>query len=77
MKSQQEVFLRKLVRVYGYTAKDTYKEMAVKIGNICYGTVRNHLLALEEAKVLKIENKGKYHQTYHLNRNKVKTILND
>jgi len=76
LRPQQEVFLRKVVKIYGYTAKDTYKDIAAKIGGICYSSVRNHLLALEDAKLLKIENKGKYHQTYHLNKNKVEAIFN-
>jgi len=76
LRPQQEVFLRKVVKIYGFTAKDTYKDMAVKISDICYSSVRNHLLALEAAKVLKIENKGKYHQTYYLDESKVKKLLN-
>ena len=77
LKPQQEVFLRRLVKIYGYTAKDTYKDMAVKISGISYSSVRNYLLALEAAKVLKIESKGKYHQTYHLDKDKAERILND
>jgi len=77
LRAQQEVFLRNLVKIYGYTAKDTYKEMSVKISGISYSSVRNHLLALEAAEVLKIENKGRYHQTYHLDKDKVNEALND
>ena len=77
LKPQQEVFLRRLVKIYGYTAKDTYKEMSVKISGISYSSVRNHLLALEAAEVLKIENKGKYNQTYRLDKDKAERILND
>jgi DNA-binding transcriptional ArsR family regulator len=77
LRPQQEVFLRKLCKIYGYTVKDTYKAIAVKIGNLKYSSVRNHLRALEEAKVLKIENKGKYNQAYYLDRTKVKKLLNE
>ena len=77
LKPQHEVFLRKLVKIYGYTAKDTYKDMAVKISGIGYSSVRNHLLALEAAKVLKIENKGKYHQTYYLDKTLIEKLMNE
>lgn len=76
LRPQQEVFLRKLIKIYGYTAKDTYKIMAAKIGNIAYTSVRNHLLALEVAKVIKIDNKGKYNQTYYINKYEVNKVLN-
>jgi DNA-binding transcriptional ArsR family regulator len=72
----QKLFLRELVKMYGYIIQETYKDMAQKLGGINYGTVRNHLIALEAAKVLKIENKSKYNQVYHLDRKKVTRIIN-
>jgi DNA-binding transcriptional ArsR family regulator len=63
--------------MYGYTIRDTYKGMVQKLKGLSYGTVRNHLLALEAAKVLKIENKGKYNQAYYLDKDKVDKIIND
>jgi DNA-binding transcriptional ArsR family regulator len=67
----QKLFLKEVVKKYGYTVCDTYKGIAQKVNGISYGTVRNHLLALEAAKVLKIENKGKYNQIYYLSKDKV------
>ena len=63
----QRAFVMALIEKYGYTVQATLKEIAQGIGNISYTSVRNYLLFLEAAKILKIENKGKYHQTYYLN----------
>jgi phage anti-repressor protein len=73
----QKLFLREVVKKYGYTIRDTYKGIAQKVNGISYGTVRNHLLALEAAKVLKIENKGKYYQIYYMDKDKVNKIINE
>jgi predicted ArsR family transcriptional regulator len=73
----QKLFLRELVKMYGYIIQETYKDMAKKLGGINYGTVRNHLLALEAIGVLKIENKSKYNQVYYLDRKKADRIMND
>lgn len=73
----QKLFLKEMVKKYGYTIQDTYKGIAQTVNGISYGTVRNHLLALEVAKVLKIENKGKYNQAYYLDKDKVNKIIND
>ena len=72
----QRAFVMALIEKYGYTVQATLKEIAQEIGNISYSSVRNYLLALETTKLLKIENKGKYHQAYHLDKNKVEAIFN-
>ena len=64
-----------LIEKYGYTVQATLKEIAQGIGNISYTSVRNYLLALEATKVLKIKNKGKYHQTYYLNEASIKKLM--
>jgi DNA-binding transcriptional ArsR family regulator len=72
-----KIFLEKSIAIYGYTLKDTYKEIASKTGGISYSTVRLYLLALERLKMLKIKNKGKNCQTYFLNKDKVDKFLNN
>lgn len=73
----QKAFVEKLVKSYGYRVQDTYKEIARKIGGMSYGTVRNHLLRLEKLEYIQIENRGKYHQVYNLNADKIKEIFNE
>jgi hypothetical protein len=83
LRPQQEVFLRRLVKFYGYKAKGSYKTIAKKIGNdsnsslsgLCYVSVRNYLLALKAANILKIENKGKHPQVYRLDKEAVDKII--
>jgi hypothetical protein len=69
-------FLKELVKTYGYTVQDTYKEIACKIGGVCYCTARNYLLNFEKIGILTIENKGKYNQAYYLDKDKVDRIIN-
>ena len=73
----QKAFIMALIEKYGYTVQATLKGIAQEIGGISYTSVRNYLFALEAAKLLKIENKGKYHQVYHLDKTLIKKIMND
>ena len=71
----QRAFVMALIEKYGYTVQATLKEIAQGVGNISYTSVRNYLLALEVAKLLKIENKGKRHQIYYLNEALIQKLI--
>ncbi len=68
-------FIAWLLKAYGSEFRGTHEEIAEKIGCVTYGSIRLYLIALERAKYLRIENKGKRSQLYILDMDKVNELM--
>jgi hypothetical protein len=70
-------FFAWLYGMYGAHVQGTYEQISNTTGGrLSLSAVRVYLLALEQAGYLSIENRGKWHQVYNLNTDKLKSLFN-